>query len=198
MPDGKILATDRDHHKQTTNKVRPKTASSRELYSKKNDDALVTDRMALSAELDMFIDGTRFGRKDEPKLRPQNSSSPSPPTRNKTTGSRPSSAGPRVTRSRPSTSIGENSQASTRRSSTGLSSSIKGSLKTQTNDLLRDLHLAGERDESDPEAQRIYDERIKRDLKRTEREMKIKEAALKRQVKKYGVDLDAYDAYHEV
>jgi hypothetical protein len=206
-----------NHKKQ--NISRPKTTlSSRELYSKKIDDSLITDRVSLSAELDMFIDGTRFGRKDQ-QIKPHSShtSTPSPPKKNKTmtpssSSTRPSSAGPRSTRNR-SDSVENTSQShpSTRRPSTsttgggrgggGLSSSVKGSLKTQTHDLLRELHLDGDDGEAEDlntTQRRKYDERMKRDIKRTENEIKRKEAALKRQVKRYGVDLDAYDAYHEV
>mmetsp|Transcript_22366 Transcript_22366/g.32582 ORF Transcript_22366/g.32582 Transcript_22366/m.32582 type:complete len:1512 (-) Transcript_22366:227-4762(-) len=43
-----------------------------------------------------------------------------------------------------------------------------------------------------------YNERLWRELKRTEKETRAKEAALRRQLKKMGMDDDVYDSYHNV
>jgi hypothetical protein len=153
-------------------------------HRRQQEDHVVTDKMNFSsAEDNFFIDGIRFrgggggGNDSNTQQRPQSAASGAagaPFRKNSSSASvpRPSSAG------------------STRRSGggRGLSSSVKGSVKKQTSDFLR----------GEEQRQELEEERVKRDLRRSEREMKIKEAALKRQAKKYGVDLDVYDSYHDV
>jgi hypothetical protein len=141
------------------------------------EDSIVTDKLNFSSEDNFFVDGIRFGgggggHRDDmaTQQRPQSAAS-STFRKNPSSTSRPSSAG------------STRRSAAGSRDSGGLSSSLKGSVKKQTSDFLR-----GDEQKQEEQAR---DERLKRDLRRTEREIKIKEAALKRQAKRhYGVSYD--------
>ena len=156
--------TSKSQRSRTSNLTSNPHPSSSSRSRKQQEDSIVTDKLNFSSDDNFFVDGMRFGKNKEGIGNRDDMNAYQAPQRPKSAASRPSSAG------------------STRKSAAGLSSSLKGSVKKQTSDFLRDAEQQQE------EQQR--DERLKRDLKRAEKEIKIKEAALKRQVKRYGVFYD--------
>jgi hypothetical protein len=87
---------------------------------------------------------------------------------------------------RPSTAkpLRPSSAGTARRPSTGFQRTTSGKIGTT-------------QPAEDLEAQK-FEDRMRRDLKRGEKELTFKEAALKKQLRKYGANLDEYDSYHHV
>lgn len=165
VSDARNNFTSKSQRSRTSNLTSNPPPSSSSGRRKQQEDSIITDKLNFSSDDNFFVDGIRFGKSSKEGIGNRDDiNAYQAPQRPKSAASRPSSAG------------------STRKSAAGLSSSLKGSVKKQTSDFLSDAEQQQE--------EQHRDERLKRDLKRAEREIKIKEAALKRQVKRYGVFYD--------